>query len=396
MQLINPYFLLLLPCAAASGWLSCVKHYKKLDKQARRDQWSREYFAGLNYLLNEEPDKAVDVFIKMIEVDNETVETHLALGNLFRRRGEVDRAIRIHQNLIARPQLSKQQRLESLFELGQDYMRAGVFDRAERLFIEVVESDDKHQFALESLLAIYEQEKDWRNAIYIAEKMEMSSGKNKQIAIAQYYCELAELAGQQNRYDIAADHLKCATGINRNCARASFIQAQCMIQTQRYPDAIKWYKRAFKQDPGFMPVVMESLKYCYQEINTLDDLVRYSKNALKEQADINLFLFLTHLIKSLQGSMQAMQFLIENVQRYPSLRVLSVLIDLQLAQMTEAPFKSHLILLQTVVENLIENKPVFRCQHCGFSAKTMYWQCPGCREWEMVRPIQNELSVVPV
>ena len=124
---------LLLPVAALSGWWVASRRSLARSYGRRATDFSSDYFEGLNYLLNEQPDKAIEVFIRMVEVDSETVDTHFALGNLFRRRGEVDRAIRIHQNLIARPTLSREQRTQALFELGADYMRAGVFDRAESL-----------------------------------------------------------------------------------------------------------------------------------------------------------------------------------------------------------------------------------------------------------------------
>src|ERR1700722_4591820 len=148
-----------LPILALSAWY--FEWFKKKPPDASKTL-SRDYLVGLNFLLNEQPDKAVDVFIKLLEVDSETVETHLALGSLFRRRGEVDRAIRIHQNLIARPQLSALDRKEALMALGLDYMSAGVFDRAERIFLEVVELGGNREISsLQGLLAIYQQEKAW-------------------------------------------------------------------------------------------------------------------------------------------------------------------------------------------------------------------------------------------
>src|SRR3990167_5526083 len=177
---------LLLPAAACSSWWLARRHYLTKEGQME-NQLSREYVVGLNYLLNEQPDKAVDVFIKLLEVDSETVETHLALGSLFRRRGEVDRAIRIHQNLIARPQLSLFQRKEALMALGQDYMSAGVFDRAEHIFLEVVElAGDREVNSLRGLLAIYQQEKAWEKALDVIQKVEGGTGRSMHFELAHY------------------------------------------------------------------------------------------------------------------------------------------------------------------------------------------------------------------
>ena len=187
--------IILLPIAAASGWLVARRGYEKREQKPLQD-CSPAYFKCLNYLLNEQPDKAIDVFIKLLEVDSDTVETHMALGNLFRRRGEVERAIRIHQNLIARPSLSRQQRAQALLELGQDYMRAGLFDRAENLFVELAETKLYNKQALTNLLEIYQQEKDWAKAVAIGRRL---SRQNRELRpqLAHFECELAAQALQQ-------------------------------------------------------------------------------------------------------------------------------------------------------------------------------------------------------
>ena len=169
------FFWLLLPVASFIGWW-IGSNTEKRTKTSKNI--SLEYFKGLNFVLNEQPDKAIEVFIRMVEVDNETVDTHLALGNLFRRRGEVDRAIRIHQNLIARSNLSEDERAHALLELGMDYMRSGLLDRAEKLFLELLDIGLYLKEAHFNLLEIYQQEKDWENAILIAKKYESISGKD--------------------------------------------------------------------------------------------------------------------------------------------------------------------------------------------------------------------------
>jgi len=161
---------LLLPVAAASGWW-VARHTELVSQARKKSSLTSDYFKGLNYLVNEQPDKAIEVFIRVVEVDSETIETHLALGSLFRRRGEVDRAIRIHQNLIARPSLNREQRTQALLELGQDYMNAGLLDRAESLFLELVELDAHTVRALQLLADIYEQEKDWQACLDIVEQL---------------------------------------------------------------------------------------------------------------------------------------------------------------------------------------------------------------------------------
>ena len=200
---------LLLPVAAAFGWFA-AKRSKGKAGSCSDSMLGAEYIKGLNYLLNEEQDKAIDIFIRMLEVNSDTVETHLALGNLFRKRGEVDRAIRIHQNLMARSSLNSEQRADAVLELGQDYMKAGLFDRAEGLFKELIDSNVHLSTVLPLLLDIYLQEKDWESAIEIADQMGFVGEQPARYVIAQFYCELAENARARDKTDEAARLLKKA------------------------------------------------------------------------------------------------------------------------------------------------------------------------------------------
>ena len=180
----------LLPVAALSGWLA-ARRSQNVGPSVSTGGLRSNYFRGINYLLNEQPDKAIEAFIRVLEVDSETVETHLALGNLYRRRGEVDRAIRIHQNIIARPTLRADQRNEALLELGNDYMRAGLLDRAENLFRELCDTDGYTVPALRQIIDLYQQEKDWDQAIVCARRLAGVSGEPLGRVIAHYYCEQA-------------------------------------------------------------------------------------------------------------------------------------------------------------------------------------------------------------
>lgn len=258
---------LLLPAAAWSGWW--VANRNNSDKDAHiRNRLSREYVVGLNYLLNEQSDKAVDVFIKLLEVDSDTVETHLALGSLFRRRGEVDRAIRIHQNLIARPQLSLLQRKEALMALGQDYMGAGVFDRAERIFLEVVElGGSKETSSLQGLLAIYQQEKAWEKALDIIKKLEISTATSLHHQAAHYYCEMASQALKVNALDRAIYCIKQAMNVDIQSVRASLMNAHVEIKEGRFKQAIRSLKRVPEQDAEFLSEIIEPLVFCHKELD---------------------------------------------------------------------------------------------------------------------------------
>ncbi|OGO92588.1 MAG: lipopolysaccharide assembly protein LapB [Coxiella sp. RIFCSPHIGHO2_12_FULL_44_14] len=377
---------LLLPIAATCGWYTgryvSQRQSPKLPYKIRRD-----YFKGLNYLINEQPDKAVDVFIKLLEVDSDTVETHLALGSLFRRRGEVDRAIRIHQNLIARPQLAKQHRLHALSELGQDYLRAGMLDRAERLFLELVELGEENQSSLRFLLHIYQQEKDWHKAIKMAQKLQ-ALGEPMHAIIAQYYCELAEQMIDKERIDQATHYLKRAEAIDQGCIRASLIRARMDCEEKRYKESIRSYKRAITQDPNYISDIVTPLAECHRELGEEEQLVTYLEECLVTHPRIALALTISDYLHRQRGQKVAIEFIAQQIQRQPSLRGLSHLVGLYLLNST-GDAKEKLLILQNLMQKLLADKPIYRCVHCGFSGRILYWLCPSCQHWNTVKPIQG-------
>ncbi len=380
--------IILMGLAYLVGWFFGVRSPGNGKSPKSRDQLSHEYFVGLNYLLNEQQDKAVDVFIKMLDVDSDTVETHLALGSLFRRRGEVDRAIRIHQNLIARPQLNKEQRIHSLLQLGQDYMSAGVLDRAERLFLEVVDSGAESGASLQYLLDIYEQEKDWQQAITIAKRLESSENAVMRKEIAHYYCELAELANQSESLDKIYGYLKKAIAMDRHCFRASLIQARLEMETGNYKTAIKLYTKTISQDPNFIADSLHELQECYLKLNDIEGFYKFLQACMQNNPRISVVLAVAEYLRRKQNDDAAIEFITQHLQQYPSLRGLQYLIELQLSN-AGIEAKEDLTVLQNIMENFLRNRPIYRCEHCGYSGKKMHWQCPGCKRWTALQPIHG-------
>lgn len=348
----------------------------------------RDYLVGLNYLLNEEPDKAVDVFIKMLEVDSHTVETHLAVGKLFRRRGEVDRAIRIHQNLIARPQLDKVYREQSLFALGQDYLSAGVLDRAERIFLELVEIKALAATALHALLDIYQQEKAWESAIHAAKKLEAVTKKNMQPIIAHYYCELAHATFLKNQHESASQYLKEALDIDRDCVRASLLTAQLEMHRSDYKSALRSLKRIKNQNSDYLSEAIVALASCYEALNEEEKLVEYLMDILEEYPRIPVVLILSERIRKWKGDKVAANFVADYVRRYPSISGLHLFINLYISN-AEGRARDDLLILQGLTKKLLADKPDYQCVSCGFSGKSLHWQCPGCKQWSSVKPVHS-------
>ncbi len=376
---------LLLPIAALSGWWIGRRRSNSKNNHSSNSIYP-EYFKGLNFVLNEQPDKAIEVFIRMLEVDSETVETHLALGNLFRRRGEVDRAIRIHQNLIARPTLDREQRAHALLELGMDYMRSGLLDRAEGLFLELVESDLHLNQAYTELLEIYQQEKDWENAINIARKLELITGEKLNPVIAQFYCQRADSALLDGNMRVVKDNIRRAISFNPNCVRASLIEAQMHQRTGKDKLAIKSYKRVESQDSDYITEIIAPLFDCYRKLDRVDEFVEYLRMLVNIYGGISSLLMLTELIAEREGENAAIRFISDELKNRPTVKGVDRLIEYTLTK-SDGETHDHLKTIKDLTAQLIEGRAMYKCSSCGFDAKQLHWLCPGCKSWDMVKPV---------
>lgn len=381
---------ILLPIAAASGWWVARRQFisSSHDSSRTSSDFSADYFKGLNLLLNEQPDKAIDVFVNMLQVDNDTVETHLALGNLFRRRGEGDRAIRIHQNLIARPTLSKKQRALALFELGQDYMRAGLLGRAESLFTELLEQGEYRAEALEKLLTIYTQEKEWEKAIEAARRLEHLTGRRMSVSIAQFYCELADGLLAKAEYRPALKMCKRALGVDRQCVRATLLQAKIERLSGDCKSAIKTLKQVEKQNEHYLPEAVEPLLECYRSQGKLDEAEQYLSHLSSTFGGITPLLGLADVLRQRGDEHEASERIVASLRERPSVRGLDHLIELHLVN-SQGVARDNLLILKELTRGLLEEKLAYRCGNCGFKAKTLQWHCPSCKNWASIRPVQG-------
>lgn len=380
--------ILLLLLGGLIGWFIGRRSIKANTKGDVK-QFSKDYFVGLNYLLNEQPDAAVDVFIRMLEVDNNTVETHMALGSLFRRRGETDRAIRIHQNIIARPNLSKDLRIQALQELGRDYMTAGVFDRAERLFLEAVESGSKNRVqSLHYLLDVYEREKDWFAALEIAQKLQKQANENKTQAIAHYYCEVIEDPRNNLSIEQANHYLQLALQADKYNIRAGLLKAKKFFTAKDYKSALKVYKRLLKQEPNFLFKIVPLLKETYIQLSDQNGLLDYLyKQIGREQTPQALLIVLVaKQLQFLYGIDAAIDFLTMQLHEYPSLSGIEYLLNLR-TQSLQGKEQHDMQFLTTTLQRLLAEKAQYVCEHCGFSGKKLHWLCPSCRRWGTIKPV---------
>ena len=377
----------LLPVAAAFGWFAAGRSKGKVGS-CSDSILGPEYIKGLNYLLNEQQDMAIDVFIRMLEVNSDTVETHMALGNLFRKRGEVDSAIRIHQNLITRSSLSDEQRTDAVLELGQDYMKAGLFDRAEELFKELIENSVHLSSVLPLLLDIYQQEKDWENAILIADQMGFVDNQPARSVIAQFYCELAENACAREDIEEACRLLKKASEYNPHCARARFIRGKIAVQRGEYHIALEAFEQVAERDIELLPEILDDMQVCHTQLGTIDAMIDFLQRAITRYAGISPVLALAEIMSQQKGNESAAEFITGEISKRPSVRGLSRLIDLSMSR-AEGTAHANLSILKNMTDQLLENKPVYKCRDCGFYGKALHWQCPGCKRWNTVKPIHG-------
>lgn len=372
----------LLPLAAASGWWAASRHARKAQSQ-HGDETNPVYFRGLNHLLNEEPDKAIDVFVEMLEVDDETVETHLALGNLFRRKGEVERAIRIHQNLIARPALSREQRGQALLELGLDYMRAGLYDRAENLFLELKEGRMHVEHALRNLGLIYQQEKDWEACLRTAEALETHTGENQSLEKSHYYCELAMRARRASQPEQAVGYLSKALTASPHCVRATHLMARFAEEQGDVNEALTLLHRAVDQDPEYMSEILGEISELYDRRGQATELKQYLELLVGRYPNRGAELLLADMIEA-DDPMAAASYLADYLRRTPSLQGLIRLVELQCG-VVDVKDEHFLHNVRDQLTQLIAERSTYQCTQCGFHAKTLHWQCPSCRSWSTVK-----------
>ena len=378
---------LLLPLAAASGWL--VARFEQKRQARRTFDLPSAYFKGLNFLLNEQPDKAIEVFIRVLEVNSETVETHLALGNLFRRRGEVERAIRIHQNLIARPTLDRDQRSQALLELGQDYLKAGLFDRAENLFLELAEIRAHSEQALKLLLHIYQQEKEWEKAITVTRKLARETGKPMDEMIAQFYCELADQEYARKNYVAARERLKQALQADDKCVRASMLLGDIDAQEGKYRRAIDSWRRIEDQDVHYLGEVAGRIADGFKKLNDEEGLYDYFRTALERHGGVSLALTFADVISSREGVETAEKFVVDWLRRSPNVHGLHKLLELNLVRAPNSA-RNDLMLLKGIIEELRAQHLGYACSQCGFRGKSLHWLCPSCSRWNTIKPVREE------
>ena len=376
------WWLLALPVFFGMGWVAARVDLKSLLSESR--SLPSSYFRGLNFLLNEQPDKAIEAFLLVAKENPQTVELQFALGSLFRRRGEVDRAIRMHQDLVNREDLAPEQRREASFELSQDYFKAGLLEHAEQVLEKMAESDPSAEVH-RHLLDIYIQEKDWEKAVHAAKKLEVSAKRNYQKEIANYYCELASTAHVHGSPEDAHKFLAKALDANRKCVRANVLRGEWLASAGKHAEAIEAWKAIEAQDPAYFGLVAEGMVESYKAIGRGGEGLTLLRGLQHRYPGLDLLNVVYQATAEHEGDEAAWRLVRDEVRRNPTLVGLDHLID---AEMVRAPpeRRQDLQLMKDLVHTHAQALAVYLCSNCGFKARQFFWQCPACGGWETFAP----------
>ena len=382
-ELIEYWQLLLIPVFFGLGWAAARVDMRQVVHESRA--LPRSYFQGLNFLLNEQPDKAIDSFLEVAKVDSQTVELHFALGNLFRRRGETERAIRMHQNLIDLPEVEERIRLQALSELGQDYLKAGLLDRAEEMFNKLLGTALEEE-AKRNLLEIYQLEKEWLKAVTIARELPDVASHRE---IAEYYCELAASEIMRSRPDEARQYLDGAMQENRKCVRASLLQGDLLLQEGKPQAAIEAWQRIEQQDPAYLALVAQRLLEAYRKQERLAEGIALLSGYLERYPSLDLLEVVYQLVLESEGTEAAYRLVRGELQRNPTLLGLEKLMSARLP-LVSPEVRPDVELAKTIIQGYTKRLSRYRCDNCGFKARQFYWRCPACGGWETYPPRRSE------
>ncbi len=380
------WWLLGIPLFFSLGWIAARVDIRQLISES--SSLPKGYFKGLNFLLNEQPDKAIDAFIEILKLNPETVELHFALGNLFRRRGETERAIRVHQNLLSRPDLPIEQQTQAMFELGQDYLKAGLLDRAEETFNQLVAG----QYAIparKALLEIYQREKEWLRAIDAAHALQESGAGGRQKEIAQFYCEIAQDELVHTHPEAAMAMLEKAITTDRHNVRAAILTGDIHLAKGDLEQAVLAWRRVEQQSVPHVALVAQRLMDGYRKLERPHEGLNLLKSYMAETPSIDLLEVVFKATLELETAAEANQLVGKELRRTPTLLGLDKLLD---ARMLVAPPEvlPELSIVKTLVSGYAQKFTRYQCTHCGFKARQFYWQCPGCSKWETYPPRRTE------
>jgi lipopolysaccharide biosynthesis regulator YciM len=388
------WWLLALPLFFSLGWLAARVDLKQL--LAESTALPAAYFKGLNFLITNQHDKAIEAFTEAVQANTDSLELHFALGSLFRRRGEVDRAIHLHLNLLEKKDLEPQQRTAVTAELAQDYLKAGLLDRAEELF-ESLNDDRYRQPALRALLEIYVREREWQRAIKAATELERLSGIPFRIEISHYYCEMAVSSKLANDTHTARFDLEQALNANKNCVRANVLLGDMEVEAGEHKVAISVWKRIEFQKPEYLGLIAPKLLNSYRALGQTQEGLQLLQTYQQTYKLPSLLNVLYEATLAEEGAESAAKLARTELIKKPSLNTLDQLLQARAIVEANSNTKTGKTqqdtqLMQQAVRHAIGNRSAYYCEQCGFKAKHHHWQCPACNAWEALPAEPSETA----
>lgn len=386
---------LLLPIAALYGWYMGQRSAKKEQEQLN-NKFSRDYVTGLNFLLSNQQEKAVDLFLSMLQTQESKnqiavesqFEAELTLGDLFLSRGEVDRALRIHQTLVDDVNnYSFEQKLLAKQHLAKDFMAAGFYDRAENYYISLLDEPEFANHSLSQLTVIYQKMREWKKAINVAEKLLKIAPDTDTKAISHFYCEYAQTLKDDDKTFIASLHK--ALAYSPNCSRASILLGEFYFQQQQFVQALVFFEAVLTQDPAYISEVITQIGQCYEQLGKRDqfELFLIKANQIKHNSSVDLAL--AEWIEKKDGVEAAQSRLYQQVRQFPNMVTFHRFIYYQMNEAEEGRGKESLLLLHNMVGDRIQKGFHYHCINCGYKSYRLTWHCPSCRQWEMIKPMYS-------
>lgn len=382
----EPWWLLSWPLFFGLGWLAARIDIRQVIKESR--SLPRAYLSGLNWLLNDQPDKAIDAFLEAVKIDPQTVELHFALGSLFRRRGDVDRAIRIHRSLLDREDLSAEQRIQACDELGKDYLKAGLLDRAEAVYRHL-QNTGQREVANAALLEIYQQEKNWLRAIEVAAEMPQRDTQAWARDVANFHCEVAATALAESRFEEATRHIREALATNRKCVRAEILLGEVLVAQNSDREAVEAWQRVGAQDPAYLALVGERLMNAYRRLGAEEQGMQLLRTYLDQHPSFDLLDLVFQWVVEREGADAAYSLVRDQLKRNPTLLGLDKLLEAAI-HTTPIERRADVEMVKGLVHGHTRRVARYRCNKCGFKARQYYWRCPACGGWETYPPKRTE------
>jgi lipopolysaccharide biosynthesis regulator YciM len=390
---VNVLILLITPLFFALGWVAGRIDMKTVIRQAK--QLPKRIYDGIDALIDNRTSIAGDNIRDTVENEPQLTELQLSLGKLYRNRGENDIAIKTHTKLLnSQFLLSSEEKDKVRLELAKDFHQAGLVDRAEALLLLLLNSPLYSHKASELLLNIYQQDKNWKDAIEAAQKL-ATSDYSYHTEVAQFNCELAQEALIKSDTATALNYINQAQHINRKCVRANILLGEYYYNQELYHDSIKTLQQIEKQNFLFIPVIAEKLFDCYLRLNQVKEGLTLIKGYMNLYPKLNLCDILFSKLIIHEPSNVILEYLRTTIKNYPSAKVASLLIDIHLNNTLPETIPLEIKPDAAIIKNLLlqynDRLSRYRCGRCNFKAQTFFWQCPACYEWESISPISAEI-----